>query len=328
MRRLAWLLVAAGALAGACTVVHHAPSAHEGAGVRLWPAEHPRIELVRVLGVRGDLRGGGLLRWLRGGRKDPLFARPYGVAWDGEALLVADPGAARVLRIAPGGGIRQSKEGLFVAPVALAACEGGIVVTDPAAGSVALLDRDLRLSRWLARDLQRPTGVACVGPHVYVLETGAHRLVEIRDQAVVPVLGGRGDGPGQFNFPTALTADGSTLWVGDTLNFRVVRVDPASRQVLETFGTLGDSPGEMPRLKGLAVDREGRLWISDGLLDQIALYTRGGTYLMSIGRHGSAPGELSFPAGLATGPHGRVVVADSLNRRLQVFAPVPTEAMP
>jgi len=321
VRGSAWLLVAAGALVGACTVIHTTPSTREGAGIRAWPPGKARIELVTVLGVRGDLRGSGFLQWLRGGRKEPLFARPYGVAWDGDALLVADPGAARVLGIGPDGSLGRSADGLFVAPVAVVACAGGIVVSDPPAGGVALLDRDLRLTRWLAHDLQRPTGVACVGSRVYAVETGAHRLVELRDGAVVPVLGGRGDGPGQFNFPTGLTADGDTLWVGDTLNFRVVRVDPAGGRVLKTFGALGDSAGEMPRLKGLAVDQGGRLWISDALLDQIALYTREGEYLMSIGRHGSAPGELSFPAGLAAGPAGRVAVADSLNRRLQVFEP-------
>ncbi len=326
------MLVAAGLLAAGCTVVHRppagAPSSGSAGGFRFWPQENPRFELVRVLGLRGDLRKGSFTAWLRGGRREPLFARPYGVAWDGGDILVADPGSGRVLRIGAGGGLDRSPREFLGSPTFVAACEAGIVVSDPPAGRVALLDRKLRLVRWLAEGLARPTGVACLGDRVYVVETAAHRLVQLTGGKAVTVMGGRGNGPGQLNFPTALAADGRTLWVGDTLNFRLVQVDPVSGGVLQRFGTLGDTAGQMPRLKGVAVDARGRLWVTDALLDQVALYTRQGEYLMSIGRNGSAPGELAFPAGVAAAGDGRVVVADSFNRRLQVFAPIPEEVTP
>lgn len=326
------LLVASGLVSPACTVVRspsgHGPAAAPQEGVHSWPPAEPRIELVRVLGVHGDLGGSSLAGWFRGDRKERLFQRPYGVAWDGDALVVADPGAGRVLRVEGRGRIRRSPDGLLGAPTFVAACPGGLVVSDPPGGRVALLDHDLRLVRWLATDLARPTGVACVGDRIFALETGAHRLVELVPDGARPVLGTRGDGPGEFNFPTALASDGGTLWVGDTLNFRIQRVDPTSGAVLGEFGALGDAPGQMPRIKDIAVDAGGRLWITDALLDQVALYTREGGYLMSIGRSGTAPGEFTFPAGVDAAPDGRVVVVDSFNRRLQVFAPIDGEVTP
>lgn len=331
-RRALLVLVTAGLLAGGCTVVHRpsagTPASGSTEGVRFWPPEDPRIELVRVLGLRGDLARGSVTAWLRGGRHEPLFTRPYGVAWDGGDILVADPGAGRVLRIGAGGGLSRSPEGLLGSPTFVAACGAGIVVSDPPAGRVALLDHKLRLVRWLASDLQRPTGVACLAGRVYVVETAAHRLVELADGEAATVMGARGNGPGLFNFPTALAADGDTLWVGDTLNFRLVHLDPVSGKVLGSFGTLGDTAGQMPRLKDVAVDARGRLWVTDALLDQVALYTRRGEYLMSIGHNGTAPGEFGFPAGVAAAADGRVAVADSFNRRLQVFAPIPEEVTP
>ncbi len=331
--RLPLLALGAGLLAAAgCTVVHAPPGepapGEPGAGVWSWPEAEPRIELVRVLATRRDLGGGGLGAWFRGGRKEPLFQRPYGVAWEGEDLVVADPGAGRVVRVEAGGHLRRGPGGALASPTCLAACPAGIVVSDPPSGGVALLDRDLHLVRWLARDLARPTGVACLGDRVFAVETGAHRLVELGGDGVRVVAGGRGAGAGAFNFPTALAADGDTLWIGDTLNFRIQRVDPETGRILASFGALGDAPGQMPRIKDLAVDGEGRLWITDALLDQVALYTRGGEYLMSIGRNGAAPGEFAFPAGVAAAPDGRVAVADSFNRRIQVFAPVRKEATP
>ena len=75
----------------------------------------------------------------------------------------------------------------------------------------------------------------------------------------------------------------------------------------------------MPRLKGLAVDAHGRIWITDAYLDQVALYDRQGRHLMSFGGAGTGPGEFAFPAGIAAHHDGRVAIVDSLNQRIQVF---------
>jgi len=332
VRRTVLLLVTATLLGAACTVVHRPPSGGAAAGtaegVRFWPVESPRFELVRILRLRSDLQKSSFSAWLHGGGKAPLFTRPYGVAWDGGSLLVADPGGGRVVRAGGDGSLHRSPEGLLGSPTFVAVCPEGIVVSDPPGGRVALLGGKLRLIRWIGEGLRRPTGVACLGDRVYVVETAAHRLVRLVDGKAVPVLGGRGGASGQLNFPTALAADGSTLWIGDTLNFRLQHVDPASGRVLGGFGTLGDASGRMPRLKGVTVDLMGRVWVTDALLDQVALYTREGEYLMSIGRSGSAPGELAFPAGVAAAADGRVAVADAFNRRLQIFASIPAGVKP
>ena len=131
--------------------------------------------------------------------------------------------------------------------------------------------------------------------------------------------GGRGAGPGLFNFPAALSLHAGNLWVGDTLNFRVQRLDAIRGEPVGTFGRLGDAAGEMPRIKGVAVDAAGILWVSDAHLDRVALFRPDGTFLTDIGGKGELPGEFSFPAGLAAHPDGRVAIVDSLNRRIQIF---------
>ncbi len=140
------------------------------------------------------------------------------------------------------------------------------------------------------------------------------------------VLGGRGDGVGQFNYPTVIAPGLGKLWVGDTLNFRVQGFQPLTGEFSSSFGRLGDSPGEMPRLKGLAIDADGRLWISDAHLEQIAIYSQDGVFLTALGGPGRGPGDFSFPAGLAAHPDGRMAVVDSLNRRLQIFRLVKAPA--
>jgi len=285
-----------------------------GEGVFFWPAEQPRIRLEAIL-PSPDRHGRS---------EDEMLRRPYGTAFDGEDLLVADPGAGTVFRLTSEGRTLRAPAFLLEAPVGVSVCPDGILVSDPPAGSVFLLDEKLKLRQVLAGGLHRPTGTACIGNRHFVVETGAHRLLELLPGGPRVVTGGRGLEEGRFNYPAALTSDGTTLWVGDTLNGRVQQIDPDSGAVLRSFGQSGDAPGNMPRIKGLAVDADGHLWISDALLDQVALYDAAGSYLMSIGRRGNAPGEMNFPAGLAAGGDGRVAVADSMNRRIQVFAPVET----
>ncbi len=293
-----------------------------------WPPGDPRVVLERVIEPRyrgGFPRrgmGGGLLSRLTGRRAAPLFHRPYALAWQGDSLLVADPDAGYLARIGDRGRVSVSRPGLFQTPIGVAVCGGGIVVSDAAAGKVALLDDDLALERWLAVDLARPTGVACDATRIFVVETAGHRIVVLEAGGGRRTLGRRGSGPGELNFPTAVCVDAASLWVGDTLNFRLQRFDPTSGEVLEVFGRIGDAAGEMPRVKGLAVDHAGHLWLSDGYLDQVSLYQPDGIFLMALGGRGAAAGEFSFPAGIAAHPDGRVAVVDSLNRRVQVFRTV------
>lgn len=289
-----------------------------------WPEDNPRIRLQRIIDLQETKsRGGGrFLKWLGGGNQAPLFQRPYAVAWDGEALLFTDPDLGRVARIDQRGRITLSPADEFVHPIGIAVCPQGIVVSDSGTGKVALLDRDLNRTGWLAEDLLRPTGIVCDEQRIFLVETAAHRIRVLGADQEERSLGRRGAMPGEFNFPTTIAIDDGTLLVGDTLNFRVQRLDMATGGSLQVIGQLGDAPGETPRIKGVAVDAIGRLWVSDAILDRVSLYGKDGTLLVSLGGTGTAPGRFSFPAGIAAHPDGRVVVADSLNRRLQIFQPV------
>lgn len=317
-----------------------------------FPAGAVTVSLDRVIVSERDLGRANLFRRLTGRRADDLFERPYGVAWDGDDLLVTDPGGARVLRLGKKRRVGRTPQNLLESPIGIAVCSQGIVVSDSIAGKVVVLDSRLHLKRWLAEGgLVRPTGVACQRERIFVVETGRHRVLAFEPAAreegddggssfvpladgevVVPgdvrvrALGRRGTADGEFNFPTTITLGADSLWVGDTLNFRLQRFDLASGAFVAGFGRLGDTAGEMPRVKGLAIDGSGRLWVTDAYLDELAVYAAGGTFLAALGRRGSEPGELSFPAGISIHADGRIAVADSFNRRLQVFLPAAVEA--
>lgn len=313
---------------------------------------HVRLE--REIRSRGDVGRGRFLGRLTGRPDPPLFERPYGVAWRGGDLVVTDPGARAVLRIGARGGVTSTADELFRSPIGVAACSAGLVITDSIGGKVALLDDRMRLQRWIAEGLDRPTGVACVDERIFVVETGQHRVLTFEPTAwmaaiapprpsvvetdglvliptadgrsvlvfeqdhVVRTLGRRGSSPGEFNYPTTLALGIGSLWVGDTLNFRLQRFDPVSGLFDGSFGRIGDAAGEMPRLKGMTIDAEERIWVTDAFLDQVALYDEDGSFLSALGGFGEGPLEFSFPAGIAAHSDGRVAIVDSLNRRVQI----------
>jgi len=281
--------------------------------------EPGRAQVERIVGGP-TARRRGFWRWLTGEPAEELFSRPYGVAWDGDDLIVTDPAAGRVLRIDGRGHSESSAPGLFEGPIGVAKCGSGLFVTDSRAGTVSRLGPDLRLERRLAEGLSRPTGVACDGDEVFVVETARHRILVLAPEGGVRrELGARGAGPGAYNFPAALAADQGTLWVGDTLNFRLQNIGPKEGAYLRGFGRLGDAPGDTPRVKGISVDAASRLWITDAHLDRVLLFDADGEFLADVGRPGTSPGEFSFPAGVAAHPDGRVAVVDSLNRRVQIL---------
>ena len=285
------------------------------------------VELERVVSSPRERMGLRALRKLAGQPNRTLFRRPYAVAWDGDQLLVTDVDNGRVVRLTVDGRVLAVSSERFEVPVGVAACAAGVLVADSKRGEVVLLDARLGYRATVAERLQRPTGVACSGDRLYVVETGLHHVLAFRMQAddsieLVATIGGRGDGPGRFNYPTTLAIAGESLWVGDTLNFRLQQLglDGSFRSVM---GALGDAPGEMPRIKGLAADAGGNLWITDGYLDQVALYRRDGRFLTALGGRGTGAGEFSFPVGVAASGSGKVAVVDSWNRRVQIFRLLP-----
>lgn len=277
------------------------------------------VEVAAIWATEQDVTGRGrLLAAITGGEPKELFVRPYAAVWMGNRLYVTDPGRPAVIALTRGERPLRSRDGAVRSPVGLAVCGGNLLASDSERGEIIRFSPDLRTSETVAGDLSRPTGMACVDGRLFVLETGEHRIVEIRDGHVVARIGRRGTGDGEFNFPTLLAHGGGELFVGDAMNFRIQRFTPEGEH-LGSFGELGDTPGSMPRIKGLAVDGSGAVWVTDAHLDRVAVYDRAGRFLLDVGRPGQREGEFSFPAGIAIGADGSVAVVDSFNARVQIL---------
>ena len=90
-------------------------------------------------------------------------------------------------------------------------------------------------------------------------------------------------------------------------------------KALGSFGRHGDGSGDLAMPKGIAVDRDGVVYVVDGLFDNVQLFSRKGDFLLTLGRRGVDFGEFWLPSGAFIGDNNNLYVCDTYNRRIQVF---------
>jgi len=301
----------------------------------VWPGppEPARIAYVKSFSRPEDLGiGKSLLERITelfAGRRDAHLIRPMAVVAEGGVIYVADPGARAVHRFDEGRGrylqVRLAADKPLPSPIGLARGGGGkVYLTDSALAGVFVIGQDSETATAvpLQTRLIQPTGIA-VDPdtgRLYVADTQAHQVYVFNaDGTLRTTFGRRGEGDGEFNYPTLLWRDSKgRLYVTDSMNFRV-QVFDSQGEFLAKFGKQGDGGGDMIRQKGVATDHDGHIYVVDALFHALQIFDGDGRLLLSVGGLGHGPGEFWLPTGLFIGEGDTVYIADSYNQRVQVL---------
>jgi DNA-binding beta-propeller fold protein YncE len=86
------------------------------------------------------------------------------------------------------------------------------------------------------------------------------------------------------------------------------------------WGKSGDAAGYFARPKGLSVDGDGHIWVSDSFLNYVQIFDQEGHLLGYLGGGGTYPGQFSVPTGVCVDQKSnRVFVVDQFPGRMQVF---------
>jgi sugar lactone lactonase YvrE len=175
---------------------------------------------------------------------------------------------------------------------------------------------------------------------IYVADAGeVNRIRKVTPQGLVLTLAGSregyADGAGAvaaFNTPSALALDREgNLYVADTGNNRIRKVTPDGNvTTVAGDGTAGMREGAAAQSRfdapvGIAVDKDGNVYVADTYNDRIRLITKDGLVktLAGAGRPGYADGDalnaaqFDTPCGVAVSDAGDVYVADTGNNRLR-----------
>lgn len=188
-----------------------------------------------------------------------------------------------------------------------------------------------------------PIGITCDGTNLYVADTANHviRQIEIATGLVSTIAGtagleGEADGIGtaaQFDFPTGITTDGRNLYVADTANDKVRKIDISTHEVTTIAGTgaAGSNDGIGIAAKffhpfGITTDGTS-LYLTDASNNTIRKIDIATGMVTTIAGTGGPSGSLdgvgsaaqfNYPAGITTnGTH--LYVADKVNNTVRAI---------
>ena len=158
-------------------------------------------------------------------------------------------------------------------------------------------------------------GVAVVGDEVMVCERGNKGTIIVYDRELEYVRQMAGRGMGEL-YDLSPDSHGN-LYVTDYYR-SVIRVFSIDGDLLRSFGCDEGGVKKLKRPLGVCVAGQ-YVYVTDGGLYNVSVFTTEGAYVTSFGHRGSEEGCFGSPRGLCADRDGFVYVADVSNNRVQVF---------
>jgi DNA-binding beta-propeller fold protein YncE len=133
-------------------------------------------------------------------------------------------------------------------------------------------------------------------------------------------FGSDGNGNGQFAGvrDLAVGANGARLYALEQNNNRVQIFDLEGNYVTK-FGGAGSGNGQFNMPGGIAVGKDGKVYVADRDNHRVQVFSTEGAYVGNFGTQGSFDGQFQSPYDVAAFPNGDVAVADYGNKRVQIF---------
>jgi sugar lactone lactonase YvrE len=180
--------------------------------------------------------------------------------------------------------------------------------------------------------LAKPRGLALTKDGLLLIADSRNNRIVVQkaDGSVKKRFGRLGTAKGELREPcdVAVGPDGK-IYVADTFFTldpngglpwgRIQKFDD-DFDFLTVFPKPEEGPNDFFGPRALAVDPEGRIWVSDTGNHRLVIYGKDGKFLKSLGQKGPAPLEFQEPFGLDFDAQGNAYVADRLNFRIQVIS--------
>ena len=221
---------------------------------------------------------------------------------------------------------QEASSAAILKPYGVAIASNQLFICDTTARAVDILDLESLTLRRFA-----PVGNSKLGVPInlaldadgsrYVTDTARNQVLHFgADEQFLDALDGTAFGTNVQRF-TGLALGTNRIYTTD-LNGHCVRVfDKATRQPLFTLprNPQADEAGRLFMPVNLALDRQGRVYVSDMAACRVKIFDTDGNFLRTIGGQGDLPGQFARPKGIAVDRAGRIFVVDAASQTCQIF---------
>jgi DNA-binding beta-propeller fold protein YncE len=197
------------------------------------------------------------------------------------------------------------------------------------------------VGQWSIGAQQAPQAIAVAGGKVYVSTWS--NVVWRFDTSGTPdptwdgdgVTGSSGTGAGQFDYPESIAVDGTGVYIVDSNNERIQKLDSSGAFVtmwgwgvadgsnaLQTCssschaGILGSGNGQFDDPYGISATG-GDVWVADSYNHRLQRFSQTGAHQLTVGSFG--PGDFAGPSDVAVAPSGDLFVSDMYGANVQRF---------
>jgi DNA-binding beta-propeller fold protein YncE len=278
------------------------------------PPEKARLQFLTSFAGEKDLGAGekkdtrsALERFILGDEDEAKkgIGKPYGVAISDGKIYVCDvrKRMVDVLDLKERKFTYLTRDRRLRNPVNIyIEADGTKYVSDAVAGAVFVFDRSNKLKAIFGKELRiKPVDVVVRGQRCYVADAASKQIVVMNTTTGEEILrmGKEGTKDGELVSPTGIALDEQeNVYVTDRLLAKVTKFD-RNGFFQATTGQMDDTIFGFVRPKGIAVDKEGRMWVAEAAGEVVKIFNAQGELLMLLGTSGPERGNMILPADVA-----------------------------
>lgn len=121
-----------------------------------------------------------------------------------------------------------------------------------------------------------------------------------------------------ISYPHGVAVDeNGKVYISDAGGYRIVITNKKGQERRSIASW--EQGGRFSLLRGLALDKVGRIFAVDSINSVIRVFDQDGNYLFSFGSKGFDKGEFLFPTGIFIDGDNKIYVADWANNRIEVW---------
>ena len=149
-------------------------------------------------------------------------------------------------------------------------------------------------------ELKKPTDVFVKHNKVYVCDSDNNRI-NIYDKKSRKLLKHFPDTEPKSEewlyTPTNIFVSDTEVYVSDT-GANNIKTYTLEGEYVRKTGTYGNRPGQFARTKGITVDKEGNLYVVDGVFQNVQIFNNKGQTLMGFGENNGMVGSMILPTSI------------------------------